>query len=108
VCRLFYLKEKEFLFLKGLRDRFVGRVLKGWKRPSEAKKPLHKKNGLFKSPLRDVSNLPKGHPATGYEPSWVFETRDSRFWAWRRTKELLSDWFGEASGYEEALTLMRS
>ena len=82
-----YLGRKEFLFLKGLRDRFVGRLLGEAKGPGEAKTPLHKKISLFKSPMRDVLDPTRVNPVSHYEPTWMFETRDSILWSWKRAIE---------------------
>ncbi|MBI4432230.1 MAG: hypothetical protein HY592_01955 [Candidatus Omnitrophica bacterium] len=99
---------REFEVLKELRDRFVGRLLGERKGPGEARTPLHKKNGLIISHTNDPPAPVKDDTASDYEPTWMFETRDSLFWAWRRVKEFTKDWFGVAGGYEEALALMRS
>ena len=96
------------MFLKKLRDRFVGRLPGEGKGPSEAKKPLYSKNRLFIGHLRDVVNPDKGNPAPDYEPTWMFETHDSLFWAWRRVKELFGDWSGQTDGSKEAYALMQS
>ena len=108
VVNLLYLGRKEFRVLKELRDRFVGRLLGERKGPGEARTPLHKKNGLVISPTRDSFGGVKDNPASHYEPTWVFSTRDSLFWSWQRVKECLREWFGEADGYREALALIRS
>lgn len=103
------MKEKEFLFLKGLRDRFVGRVLREWKRPSEAKKQVHFQNGSIISPIRDVLSPGRNNnPTSGYEATGVWGTRDSLLWAWRRVREYLNDWFDPIDGHKEAYALMQS
>ena len=87
VVKLFYLSRNEFLFLKGLRDRLVGRLQGEGKCPGEAKTPIHSKISLFKSPIRDVLDPSRVNPASHYEPTWMFETRDSILWSWKRTIE---------------------
>ena len=82
-----YLGRKEFRVLKELRDRFVGRLLGEEKGLGEAKTPVRSKIGLFKSPTRDVLDSTKTNPASHYEPTWMFETRDSILWSWKRTIE---------------------
>jgi hypothetical protein len=96
------------LFLKELRDGFVGRLLGERKGPGEAKTPLRLEDRLFTGHLRDVLNPDNDNPASDYRPTWMFETRDSLFWAWRRTRELFNDWSDEANGYTEAYALIRS
>ena len=87
VVKLLYLDGKEFLFLKGLRDGFVGRLFGETKGLGEAKTPLHKKISLFKSPMRDVLDLSRVNPPSQYQPTWMSETRDSILWSWKRTIE---------------------
>ena len=82
-----YLGRKEFGVLKELRDRFVGRLLGEGKGPGEAKTSLHLKISLFRSPIRDVSDLSRVNPPSEYQPTWVFETRDSVLWSWKRAIE---------------------
>lgn len=96
------------MFLKKLRDRFVGRHVKEENSPSEAKKSNKSENRLFIGHLRDVLDMDRSHPAADYEPSWVFGTRDCLFWAWRRAGECFKDWFEETNGYKEAYALMHS
>ena len=89
-----YLGRKEFLFLKGLRNRFVGRLLEEEKGPGEAKTPLHSKNPLFISPLRDVLSPGRVNPSSYYEPTNASTVFDSLFWRWRRTREYFRDLLG--------------
>ena len=84
---LFYLSSKEFKVLKELRDRFVGRLLGEGKGPGEAKKSGDLKNHRFISPIRDVLSPGRDNPASGYEATRIWNTRDSLFWAWRRVRE---------------------
>ena len=94
MVRLFYLSGKEFLFLKGLRDRFVGRLLSERKGPGEAKTPLHSKISLFKSPIRDVLSPGIDNPASSHEAALIWNTHDSLFWNWRRVREYFRDMLG--------------
>jgi hypothetical protein len=99
-----------FKVLKKLRCRFVEKLWNVRKGFDEVTTPPHKKNALFGSPVRDISRPVNDHqPPTGYEPTGIWSTRDSFFWAWRRVGECLKEWFGdEADGYSEALALMRN
>ena len=87
VVKLLYLGRKEFKVLKELRDKFVGRLLGERKGLGEAKTPLHSEISLFKSPLRDVVSPGRDNPASVYEATAMWNTRDSFFWAWRRVRE---------------------
>ena len=107
VVKLFYLSKKEFLFLKELRDRFVGRLLGEGKGPGEAKTPPHSKNRWLLSPLRDVLSPGIENPASRYEPSMMWNTRDSFFWSWRRVDEYFRDLCG-TDHQEEVHELMTS
>ena len=89
-----YLNGKEFLFLKELRDRFVGRLLGETKAPGEAKTPLHSKNHLFISPVRDVLSPGIVNPSSDFEPTNASLVFDSLFWRWRRTRVYLKSLFG--------------
>ena len=89
-----YLNEKEFLFLKELRDRFVGRLLGETKGTGEAKTPIHKKIDLFKSPARDVLSPWVVNPSSDFEPTNASLTFDSLFWRWKRTRVYLKSLFG--------------
>ena len=95
------------MFLRKLRDRFVGRLLGERKGLSEAKKPAHFQNSLIACPINGFKRQFKDNPASYYEPTWMFSTSDSLFWAWRRVKECFESWFGETDHYPEALRLMR-
>ena len=75
------------MFLRKLRDRFVGRVLRECKEPSEAKKSTHFQASHSTSPIRDVLSPGRENPASGYEATPVWNTRDSMFWGWRRATE---------------------
>ena len=108
VVRLCYLGGREFRVLKKLRDRFVGRALGEGKSPSEAKTPTHFQNGCIISPIRDVLSPGRDNPASNYEVSDIWDTRDSILWAWRRVREYLNDWFDPIDDYKEAYALMRS
>ena len=96
------------MFLKELRDRFVRGLLGGRKGLGEAKTPHPLEDRLFTGHLRDVLNPDNDNPASDYRPSGIFETHDSLFWAWRRARELLGDWFGQTDGSKEAYALMQS
>ena len=87
VLKLIYLSKKEFRFLKELRDRFVGRLLGERKSPSEAKKSGESKNYRFIGPVRDVLSPQIPNNLPDYEPTWMFETRDSILWSWNRAIE---------------------
>ena len=95
------------MFLRKLRDRFVGRVLRERKRPSEAKKSTRFEAGRITSPIRDVLSPGRENPASGYEATGIWDTRDSILWAWRRVREYLNDWFDPIDGYKEAYALMQ-
>ena len=94
VLKLIYLSSKEFRLLKDLRDRFVGRLLGERKGPGEAKKSGDSKNHRFISPRRDVLSPGRDNPASSYEATPMWGTRDSLFWGWRRVAEYCRDLFG--------------
>ena len=97
------------MFLKELRDRFVGRLFGERKGPGEAKTPLHKKISLFKSPIRDVLSPGIDNPASSHEAALIWNTRDSLFWNWRRVGEYFRDLVGMSYEDEkEAGALMAS
>ena len=79
------------MFLRKLRDGFVGRLLGGAKGPGEAKTPIHSENYLFKSPVRDVLDPDKANSPSSYESTKMWRTRDSLFWGWRRMSEYFRD-----------------
>ena len=108
MVKLCYLGGREFRVLRKLRDRFVGRVLGEWKSPSEAKTPAHSKNALFRSSIRNVLSPDRDNPASGYEATGIWSTRDSILWAWRRVRECLNDWFDPIDNYKEAYALMHN
>ena len=81
------------MFLRGLRDGFVGRLLGERKGPGEAKTPLHSKISLFKSPTRDVLDRTRVNPASDYEATLMWNTRDALLWNWRRVGEYFRDLF---------------
>ena len=89
-----YLSRKEFLFLKELRDRFVGRLLGERKGLGEAKTPLRSKKRLFTSPLRDVLSPGIVNPSSDFEPTNASLVFDSLFWRWKRTRIYLKSLFG--------------
>ena len=89
------------MFLRKLRDKFVGKVLVECENTSEAKKSTYFQNNRTIGPCRH-------NPVSGYEVSGIWNTRDSVLWAWRRVREYLNDWFDLVDGYKEAYTLMRS
>ena len=105
VVRLFYLSRKELLFLKELRDRFVGGLLVERKGPGEAKTPIHSKISLFKSPTRDVLSPGRVNPPSFYESSSIWSTRDSILWGWRRATEYFGNLF-EVDRTKEVCELM--
>ena len=100
MVKLCYLRGREFGVLKKLRDKFVGRVLGEWEKPSEAKKSTYFQNSR-------VIDLRIDNPASGYEATGVWETRNSLLWAWRRVREYLNDWFDPIDGTKEAYALMQ-
>ena len=87
VVKLFCLRGEDFKVLKELRDRFVGRFWGGKKGSFEVKKSGDSKNHRFISPIRDVLSPRIDKASSGYEPTWMFETRDSSLWSWKRTIE---------------------
>lgn len=101
VVKLCYLGGREFRVLKKLRDRFVGRVLREWKSPSEAKKSTHFQYGR-------LIDLRIDNPVSNYEATGIWDTRNSLLWAWRRVREYLNEWFDLADGHKDAYALMRS
>ena len=93
------------MFLKKLRDRFVARLLGERKGPGEAKQSRAFENHRFVSPLRDVLSPGRENPASGYEATPVWNTRDSMFWSWRRAAEYFRDLF-EMDHTKEVYELM--
>ena len=91
VVKLFYLRGKEFKVLKELRDRFVGRFWGGEKSSFEAKNSGDSKNHRFIGPIRDVLSPGRDNPASVYEATLMWNTRDSLFWGWRRASEYFRD-----------------
>ena len=106
VLKLIYLSGKEFKFLKGLGDKFVGRLLGERKGLGEAKTPLHFKNHRIISPIRDVLSPGRNNPASGYEATSVWNAYDSLFWSWRRVGEYFKDLFGMSDVDEKEVSAL--
>ena len=106
VVKLFYLRGEEFKVLKELRDRFVGRFWGGEKGSFEVKRSGDSKKHRFISPIRDVLSPGRDNPASVYEATRIWNTRDSLFWSWRRAAEYFRDFFG-MDHTKEAYALMK-
>jgi hypothetical protein len=99
VCKLIYLSEKEFEFVKLKRLEFLKRV--GYaKHPSDFEEKLPKgrkaeKEDALGSPTNE--DLKRGiHRYTPcYEATNISSTRDSLFWSWRRVAEYYQDFLDE-------------
>ena len=102
VCRLIYLSEEEFEFLKVKRVDFLKRVGYFLKKPSRVKKVFKKealRGFLNEDSYECASNMDEHtHLKVGidnytpcYESTNIHSTRDSLFWSWRRVSEYFRD-----------------
>jgi len=85
VCRLIYLSEKEFEFIKVKRLEFLKRAGYFLKEPTGV--GLGVKDEGQKQFRKGDLKVGRDNYTLGYEPSNIGFTRDSLFWSWRRVKE---------------------
>ena len=83
--RLVYLTEEEFKFLKLLRERFLKRTRRFFKKAPRANS-VAKKQALQCPTKEDLKPRIDNHTPC-YEPTNIMATRDSEFWSWMRVKE---------------------
>ena len=108
LCRLLYLSEEEFKFLKVLRENFLNKVRGFFEKPQKIRTAAEKQPIVSLTTV-DLSSGIDNH-ARCYEPTNMVTTRDALFWGWRRVNEYCRDFLTKEDNSEarEVYALMHS
>jgi hypothetical protein len=89
------LSKREYIFLEGLRDRFVGRIPE---RSKDVRVLVQRETKRCAKRSTEGSPSPVSYAV--YEPSHISNVFDSEYWGWRRYKAYYRYVYGE-EGMEE-------